>query len=65
MSKANAKLICWWQTQGSILLHSYRVMCSGVGSSCALRGPQIQVVGVALIIEFYDHNIPFLKVIHW
>ena len=29
-----------------------------------LRGPQIQVtVGVALIIEFCDHNIPFLKVI--
>ena len=37
---------------------------SGVGSNCSLRGPQIQVVGVALIIEFYDHNIPFLKVIH-
>ena len=30
--------------------------CSGVGSSRALRGPQIQVVGVALIIEFCDHN---------
>ena len=28
-----------------------------------LRGPQIQVVGVALIIEFCDHNIPFLKVV--
>ena len=28
-----------------------------------LRGPQIQVVGVALIIEFCDHSIPFLKVV--
>ena len=36
---------------------------SGVGSSHALRGPQIQVVGMALIIEFCDHNIPLLKVV--
>ena len=36
---------------------------SGVGSIRALRGPQIQAVGVALIIEFCDHNVPFLKVI--
>ena len=28
-----------------------------------LQGPQIQVVGVALIIEFCDHNVPFLKVV--
>ena len=39
------------------------VLFSGVGSNHALRGPQIQVVGVALIIEFCDHNIPFLKVV--
>ena len=26
-----------------------------------LQGPQTQVVGVALIIEFCDHNVPFLK----
>ena len=38
-------------------------LCSGVESNRALRGPQIQVVGVALIIEFCDHNIPFLKVV--
>ena len=36
---------------------------SGVGSNRALWGPQIQVVGVALIIKFCDHNIPFLKVV--
>ena len=39
------------------------MLFSGVGSNCALRGSQIQVVGVALIIEFCDHNIPFLKVV--
>ena len=38
-------------------------LLSGVGSNHVLRGPQIQVVGVALIIEFCDHNIPSLKVI--
>ena len=43
---------------------------SAVGSNHALgggggggRGPPTQVVGVALIIEFCDHNIPFLKVV--
>ena len=36
---------------------------SGVGSNCALRGPQIQVVGVILSTEFCDRNIPFLKTI--
>ena len=36
---------------------------SGVGTSHALQGPQIQVVGMALIIEFCDRNIPFLKVV--
>ena len=36
---------------------------SGVRSNHALWGPQIQVVGVDLIIEFCDHNIPFLKVV--
>ena len=35
--------------------------CSGVGSNCALWGPQIQVVGVALIIEFCNHNYTFSK----
>ena len=39
------------------------ILYSGVGSNRALRGPQIQVVGAALIIEFCDHNIPFLKVV--
>ena len=34
--------------------------CSGVGSNYASRGPLIQVVGVALITEFCDHNIPFI-----
>ena len=38
-------------------------LISGVGSNRVLRGPQIHVVGVALIIEFCDHNIPFLKVV--
>ena len=40
-------------------------MCifSGVGSNHALWGPQIQVVGVALITEFCDPNIRFLKVV--
>ena len=33
--------------------------CSGVGSNHALRGPQIQIVGMALI---RDHNIPLLNV---
>ena len=36
---------------------------SGVGSIRVLRGPQMQAVGVALIIEFCDHNVPFLKVV--
>ena len=35
-------------------------MVSGVGSNSVLRGPQIQIVDVALIIEFCDHNIPLL-----
>ena len=39
------------------------LVTSGVGSIRALRGPQIQAVGVALIIEFCDHNVPFLKVV--
>ena len=38
---------------------------SGVGSNRTLRGPQIQIVGVALITEFCDHNIPFLNVVFW
>ena len=41
----------------------FYIIVSGVGSIRSLRGPQIQAVGVALIIEFYDHNVPFLKVI--
>ena len=36
---------------------------SGVGSNHALWGPQIQIVGVALITEFCDPNIRFLKVV--
>ena len=28
-----------------------------------LRGPLIQVAGVALTIEFCDHNIPSIKVV--
>ena len=39
------------------------ILCSGVGSIRVLRGPQMQAVGVALIIEFCDHNVPFLKVV--
>ena len=41
----------------------HAVKNSGVGSNRALRGPQIQVVGVVLSTEFCDRNIPFLKVI--
>ena len=37
---------------------------SGVEINCAL-GPAIQVVGMALIIELCDHNIPFIKVIYF
>ena len=37
---------------------SLRIYYSEVGSNHTLRGPQILVVGVALIIEFCDHNIP-------
>ena len=29
-------------------------MCSGVGSNHMLWGPLVQVVGVALVTEFYD-----------
>ena len=36
---------------------------SGVGSNHALQGPQIQVVGVALIVEFCGHNIHFQNVV--
>ena len=39
------------------------VCVSGVGSNHVLRGPQIQIVGVALIIEFCDHNIPLLNIV--
>ena len=35
---------------------------SGVGSIRVLRGPPIQDVGVALIIEFCDHN-SFVEVV--
>ena len=38
---------------------------SGVGSNRALWGPQIQIVGVAWIIEFCDHNIPLLNVVFY
>ena len=36
---------------------------SGVGSNRMLQGPPIQVVGVALITEFCDHNYSFVEVI--
>ena len=36
---------------------------SGVGSNRVLQGPPIQVVGVALITEFYDHNYSFVEVV--
>ena len=36
---------------------------SGVGSNHVLQGPPIQIVGVALITEFYDHNYSFVEVI--
>ena len=36
---------------------------SGVGSNRVLQGPPIQVVGVALITEFCDHNFYFIEVI--
>ena len=36
---------------------------SGVGSNRVLQGPPIQVVGVALITEFCDHNYSFVEVI--
>ena len=39
------------------------VIVSGVGSNHTLWRPQIQVVGVALSIEFCDRNIPFLKLV--
>ena len=32
---------------------------SGIGSNCVLQGPPIQVVGVALMTEFSDHNYSF------
>ena len=41
----------------------YYHACSGVGSIRMLRGPPIQVVGVALITEFCDHNYSFVEVI--
>ena len=36
---------------------------NGVGSNRVLQGPPIQVVGVALITEFCDHNYFFVEVI--
>ena len=45
-----------WNNNISNQLQQYITVFSGVGSNHALRGPQIQVVGVALIIEFCDHN---------
>ena len=39
------------------------VYISGVGSNRVLQGPLIQVVGVALITEFCDHNYSFVEVI--
>ena len=45
------------QVQTVCTRHS--LLSSGVGSNCVLWGPQIQVVGVALIIEFCDYNILF------
>ena len=36
---------------------------SGVGSNRVLQGPLIQVVGVALITEFCDHNYSFVEIV--
>ena len=37
---------------------------SKVGSNHTSQGPPIQVVvGVTLIIEFYDHNMSFMKIV--
>ena len=36
---------------------------SRVGSNRVLQGPPIQVVGVALITEFCDHNYSFVEVV--
>ena len=41
----------------TIIIAQYSISFSGVGSSCVLRGPPIQVVGVALNTEFCDHII--------
>ena len=46
----------------TILLEGSTVL-SGVGSNRVLQGPPIQVVGVALITEFCDHNYSFVEVI--
>ena len=42
---------------------SEQINSSGVGSNRVLQGPPIQVVGVALITEFCDHNYSFVEVI--
>ena len=39
------------------------IIDSRVGSNRILRGPPIQVVGVALITEFYDHYYSFVEVV--
>ena len=36
---------------------------SGVGSNRVLQGPLIQIVGVALITKFCDHNHSFVEVV--
>ena len=53
-------MVYWFTVTGTIVTIP-STLYSGVGSNCGLRGPQIQVVGVALSIEFCDHNIPFPK----
>ena len=46
-----------------MLANNYYYASSGVGSNRVLQGPPIQVVGVALITEFCDHNYSFVEII--
>ena len=50
-------------TQSNMNYPYCTVNYSGVGSNHALQGPPKQIMGVALVIELYDHSIPFIKVI--
>ena len=56
-----------WCDRGDIRVDtthlSFYSVYSGVGSNRVLQGPPIQVVGVALITEFCDHNYSFVEVV--